>query len=182
MPHSIGVDQGLSGGLCWLTGLLPTDPQHVITMPTRKAVGSNRPDTRKLKDWVGNLIREYGMPDIVVIERTQAMGSRKEGGGQSGGQQSPKSLVTQGFNAGIIVCLFEFMDLPIEEPAPQTWKAAVLKGFGKKDKDAMITVCRQRFPQLALRSGPQAKKDHDGMADAVGLALFGQYRVGNVPT
>lgn len=183
MPSSLGIDQGLSGGLCWLTGLLDTDVKYTMAMPTRKAVGSGkRPDTKRIKEWLNQLIHAHGLPSLVVIERTQAMGNRKDGGGQSGGKQSPKHTMTQGFNAGIVVGIFELLDLPIEEPTPQMWKQSVLKGFGEKDKKAMFAVCQQRFPSLDLRSSPKAKNPHDGIADAVGLALFGQYRLGNVPT
>lgn len=182
MASTLGVDLGLSGGLAWLTGLLDTDPRYVIPMPKRKAVGSNRPDTRVVKAWVNTCVREHGPPGLVVIERTQTMGSGKDAGGQSRGKQGARQLHTQGFNGGIIVGIFELLGYPIEEPTPQAWKKSVLTGFKDKDKAAMIAVCQQRFPTLILRSGSQAKKDHDGMADAVGLAMFGQYRIGNVPT
>lgn len=183
MAVSLGVDQGLSGGLCLLTGLTDADFRSVIPMPTRKAVGGGkRPDVQKIKAWLNPLVRQFGMPGLVVIERTQAMGNRQEGGGQAGGKQSPKHVMTQGTNAGIVIGVFEMLNWSIEEPTPQMWKKSVLAGFGEKDKSAMIAVCKQRFPTLQLRSSARATKDHDGMADAVGLALFGQYRLGNVPT
>jgi len=177
MPWTLGVDQGLSGGLCALGGLTNDSWKRLLTMPVRKAVGSNRPDTAKLKDWLCDLIVQYGIPSLVVVEKSQPMGE----GGRSRGRQSPRALHTQGFNAGVVVGLFEVLGFSIEEPTPQRWKAAVLAGFGDKDKAAMFAVCRQRFPTLDLRSGPRAKNLHDGLADAVGLALYGQYRIGAVP-
>lgn len=183
MAVSLGIDQGLSGGLCWLNGLTDTDYKSVIKMPTRKNV-TNRPDIQAVKTWLNQHVREYGIPSLVVVERSQAMtrpGEEGQDGGGSKGRQSARSLHTQGFNGGMLVGVFEFMGWPIEEPTPQQWKKSVLAGFKNKDKNAMIEVCRRRFPSLSLKSGPRARKDHDGMADAVGLALFGQYRIGNVP-
>lgn len=184
MPSTLGIDNGLSGGLCWLTGLLDTDFKSVIPMPVRSAGKSNRPDIQVIKTWLNDLIRQHGRPALVVIEKSQTM--RQVGGkdGATGGERKQQGSVqahTQGFNAGMLMGLFEFLNMPIEEPMPQTWKAAVLKGYGTKDKDAMIAVCRQRFPSLCLTVGPKSKKPHDGIADAAGLALFGQYRIGNVP-
>lgn len=184
MPATLGVDNGVSGGLCWLSGLTETDFKSVIAMPTRKVGKSDRPDVQAIKVWLNDLIREHGRPAMVILEKSQTM--RQSGGkdGATGNERKQQGSVqahTQGFNAGILMGLFEFMGLPIEEPMPQTWKAAVLKGFGEKDKAAMIAVVHQRFPSLDLKGGPKSKKPHDGKADAVGLALFGQYRIGNVP-
>lgn len=177
MAVTLGVDQGLSGGLCWLTGLTDNDFKSVISMPTRKAaVKGNRPDLHKIREWLNPLVREWGSPALVLCERSQAM---QKADGKTGG---PAQVHTQGFNAGMIFSMFDVFRWPIEEPTPQQWKKAVLSGVSKKDKAAMIAACQQRFPSLSLLASSQSKKPHDGIADAVGLALYGQYRIGNVPT
>ena len=183
MTATIGIDNGVSGGLAWLNGLLDTDPRSVIPMPIRQVGKSSRPDVKVIKAWLNENIRTYGRPGLVVIEKSQTM--RETPGKGKGGEKKQQGSVqahTQGLNAGVLLGIFEFLDLPIEEPPPQSWKAAVLKGFGEKNKEAMIAVCRQRFPSLSLLTGPKSKKPHDGMADAMGLALFAQFRIGNVLT
>lgn len=185
MPNTIGVDQGLDGALCWLTGLLDTDPKYVLKMPTHKGQGGKkRPDVSAIKSWLNDRIREHGIPDLVVVERSQAM-THRSGKGQKGKErhgQGVTSAHTTGLNAGIVIGVFDFLGYPGEEPTPQQWKKSVLSGYKEKDKKAMIEVCKQRFPSLSLLSSERAKNPHDGIADAVGLALYGQFRLGNVPT
>lgn len=178
---TVGIDQGLRGALCWMTGLGDSDAKSVLVMPTCKGSSrKRRPDVSKIRDWLNQCIRRDGRPELVVIERTQAMYSKAGGGGRSGGRQPPSSVLTQGFNAGIIVGVFALLGLPSDEPTPQQWKSVILKGYGVKDKSAMVSLCKQRFPSLSLLASKQCSKPHDGIADAVGLAMYGQYLVGNM--
>lgn len=179
MPSVIGVDQGLSGALCWMTGLSDEDYKDILVMPHKKHRNTKLPDLSKIKEWLGRHVIEYGIPSMVVIERSQPMAKApgKDGKKRTGGVTQ---VHTQGFNAGVIYGYFDLLNWPIDDPTPQSWKATSLKGYKKKDKAAMIEVCQKRFPSLSLLCGPRAKKPHDGMADSVGLALYGFHLLGNV--
>lgn len=187
MADTLGIDVGLSGGFAWLGGLTDSDFKAVLKMPLKPAPGKgNRPDLDVIKDWLFTLIQTRGYPSLVVMEKSQTMrGFSADAGDGKGKVEKKQGAVqahTQGFNAGMLLGMLLTIRLVPEEPSPQTWKAAVLKGYKTKDKAAMINVCKTRYPSIDLSKGPKSEKDHDGVADAVGLALFGQFRIGNVPT
>lgn len=183
MADTLGIDPGLSGGFAWLGGLTDSDYRAILKMPTKPAPGKgNRPDLDAIKRWLFENIRQRGMPALTVMEKSQTMREFDAGDGKGKKKQGAVQAHTQGFNAGMLLGLLLTVNITPEEPSPQTWKAAVLKGYKSKDKAAMINVCKTRYPSIDLSKGPKSEKEHDGIADAVGLALFGQFRVGNVPT
>lgn len=190
---TLGIDPGLKGGLCFLTGCLDTDYKSAIAMPVRQVGKHSRPDLKAIKGWFNQQVRVYGFPALVVIERLQAMNrfgkdrkrkvicvGCKRVNWIEGSGQGVTSAHTSGLNGGILLGFLETLGLPIEEPTSKQWKSLILAGYEDKNKEAAIAICRQRFPSLSLKANSRCRVDHDGIADAVCLSLYGQFRIGTI--
>ena len=148
----IGIDPGKKGGIaCYIpdTGYVDVEPIPL----TGKLV-----DCSKLAD----ILADFALHKHtnVWIEQVHAM---------------PKQGVTSMFNFGRTLGRIEgvalAMELCVEYVRPQKWKANVLDGTDKS-KDAAIEFVSAKFPQLNLI--PQGcRKPHDGLADALCIAVYG---------
>lgn len=87
--------------------------------------------------------------------------------------QGVTSMFSFGENFGYIKGLLEAFEIPYELVRPQRWK----KEFGISDKNQSIEVCKRLFPGTNLKRTPRCKKDHDGMAEALLMALYCKRRI-----
>lgn len=87
--------------------------------------------------------------------------------------QGVTSMFSFGENFGYIRGLMEAYEIPYELVRPQRWK----KEFGISDKNQSIEVCKRLFPGENLKRTPRCKKEHDGMAEALLMALYARRRL-----
>ena len=85
----------------------------------------------------------------------------------------PKQGVTSMFNFGVsfgyIQGVIEAFEIPYELVSPQKWK----KHFGlDNDKSKSIAKCKHLFPGVSLLPTERCRKDSDGMAEALLIALY----------
>lgn len=79
------------------------------------------------------------------------------------------STFTFGTNFGWIQGVLEAYKIPFQMIRPAIWK----KDFGcTSDKNTSIEVCKRLFPDVSLKRTPKCKKDDDGMAEALLMALY----------
>lgn len=84
-------------------------------------------------------------------------------------KQGVSSTFTFGTNFGWIQGVLEAYKIPFELVKPRKWKA----DFGcTSDKNTSIEVCKRLFPNVSLKRTPKCKKDDDGMAEALLMALY----------
>lgn len=70
--------------------------------------------------------------------------------------------------------MLEAYEIPYELVRPQKWK----KEFSvTADKNTSIEVCKRLFPGAKLIP-PGCRKEHDGMAEALLMALYAKRRLG----
>ena len=104
-----------------------------------------------------NALSGLKTPSVAVLEHVNAM---------------PKQGVTSMFNFGegfgYLKGLLEAYGIPYELVRPQKWK----KEFGISGKNQSIEVCKRLFPGVNLKKTDRCKKDHDGMAEALLMALY----------
>lgn len=110
---------------------------------------------------IADLLSEYPSDEIlVVLEKVHSMPG-----------QGVKSVFTFGEGYGRLQGMCQTLKIRYEFVAPSTWKSLVLRGT-KKDKDAAINYAQRRYPEINLTPG-QKKKPHDGLAEALCIALWG---------
>jgi len=145
----IGIDPGFTGALACLdknNGKV----MDVIDMPILRGVKTELDESAIVK------FLNYIEPDLVVIERAQAMPKQ-------GSSSTARYMCGYGILRGICVGLF----LPYITVPPVTWKKKML-GSQAKGKDGSILLVNQLYPGLL----PGRKKDH-GRADAILIAKYG---------
>ena len=88
-------------------------------------------------------------------------------------KQGVTSMFNFGQNFGYIKGLLEAFQIPYELVRPQKWK----KEFSiTGDKNSSIEVCKHLFPGVSLRRTERCRKDDDGMAEALLMALYAKRR------
>jgi len=152
----IGIDPGLQGGLAALPGSTKIEPRAII-MPVTAGETCPRGILDFLRHYAG-ICPPYQI--LCILEWAQAM---------------PKQGITSTFGYGcgwgmIRACLVA-CNIPHILARPTTWKKVVLADT-KKDKEAACGVAHRLYPTINLRRTPACTIDHDGMADAVCLAIF----------
>lgn len=86
--------------------------------------------------------------------------------------QGVTSMFNFGQNFGYIRGLLEAFQVPYELVRPQKWK----KEFGISDKNSSVECCKRLFPGVSLRRTERCRKDDDGMAEALLMALYAKRR------
>ena len=100
-------------------------------------------------------------PSVAVLEHVNAMPG-----------QGVTSMFTFGEGFGYLKGLLEAYGIPYELVRPQKWK----KAFGISGKNQSVEVCKRLFPDVNLKKTERCKKDHDGMAEAILMALYAKRR------
>lgn len=86
-------------------------------------------------------------------------------------KQGVASTFKFGVGFGYIKGVLEAFRIPYQEIPPQRWK----KEFGlNTDKQKSIEVCKRLFPSVSLKRTERCTTEHDGMAEALLLALYGK--------
>lgn len=146
----VGIDLGLKGGIVCIdeAGRL----MSWCIMPTKLSTrGKPDIDVCELSVFFDKLF-DCGHIDLVMMEYVHSFG-----------QEARSALFSFGRGTGKVQALLELRGLAYEEVTPQEWKADVLKGTDKSKK-AAIGWATNRHPGVGL------PKNHDGMADACGIA------------
>lgn len=152
----LGIDPGKKGALVWLKD---NEVIHTETMPLKPdSYGDEIVDGAMIYQIVTAITP---VPRLIIVERQHSRPTDRK-----------KSIFTLGRGYGCLECALDLTLLPRHTVAPETWKAAVLKGTDRS-KQATIGYVKQLFPLLDLRPHG-SKKDHDGIADAVCIGLYGQ--------
>lgn len=125
----------------------------------------------------------YAGPDLVPSLLVSALYELREaaGGGfaavaveqqQSMPRQGLSSTFRTGANYGRICGVVEALGWPLHVMRPQAWRreAGISVPRGSDPKSATIAAVSARLPDVDLLPG-RARKPHDGIADAAGLAL-----------
>lgn len=116
--------------------------------------------TRRMSDW----LRDRESVALVVIERQSARP-----------MEGRSSILTTGYGWGLWDGMAGALNLPQESPNPQRWQRELWGGkrvSGEEKKARAIEWCSRRVPDLPLLWA-RRRKQHDGLADACCLALWG---------
>lgn len=152
MKCIIGIDPGQTGGLAIVGDDMSAS---AIPMPTIATAY----DVKAIHAW---MIDQVLVADLIVIEKVGAMPKQ-------GLSSTFKFGMGYGMLQGIAACMPQACVLVV----PPVWKRLVLGSVYAHDKLGTIQFCRDKFPQVNLVL-PRCRVPHDGMADALALAAYGQ--------
>jgi len=128
-------------------------------MPTIKLNGKNEFDIFGIV----NIFKEKYMKDTIVILEKAA--PRPISGKRACFMTGGGYYLMQG--------ILSSLNIPYEIVTPQLWQKTLLKGLKENTtKEASIKFCQQRFPYIDLTKPGRSKKPHDGLADALCMALY----------
>lgn len=145
----VGIDPGQKGGIATLS----VDAERHIY-----EVHSYPYSNEKLKDVAYNVSREWADNVLCFVEKVGAMP-----------KQGVTSMFHFGMSFGYILGVLEAHQVPYQLVTPQTWK----KHFRlDSDKAKSIALCKRLFPAVALLPTERCRKESDGMAEALLIALY----------
>ena len=147
----LGLDPGLHGGIARL---------ECVGGKIVKAVAVPMPVKDRELD-LAEIVRFIQGANHCFIERVW---------GFPGG--SSQSLCTTCMNYGKLLTLAWVQRIPCVEVSARTWQAKILNKGCPDTKAASIAVCQEKFSEINLTPG-RKRKAHDGMADALCIALYG---------
>ncbi len=151
----IGIDPGLAGAIA----SIHSERVRIRPMPTLQSTKSKRQidehEVCRYLEHRSSAIRH------VFIEKVNAMKG-----------QGVSSMFNFGCGWGILRGICVGLHLPYTLVHPATWKKALCRDTGH-GKEISIIVAKRLFPLVNLRASHRSKKDHDGMADALLIAEWG---------
>jgi len=167
----IGVDPGLKGAIAAIDG---------DRVAYRLLIDCYDPDGARIvpalfRAAVAAVAAELGGDAVAIgVERQQAMK-------RQGRTQGVSSTFKTAINYGLILGLCDGLSYPIYDLHPKVWRreAGITVAKGADPKIATIRRVKSLYPLINLRPGEGRRKkrtDHDGIADAVGIALSARAR------
>jgi len=162
----VGVDPGKSGAIAFLDN--ETGVAVAQVTPMIPASGSREEfDLPAIRDVFLHAAALAGGPHrlFVTVEKTQPMPPSFPGGSAN---------FARGVGRG-----WEWMLVALGVPyylvAPRTWQKAMHAGTPESDtKQRSIMAAQRFFPLVSLLASPRCRVHHDGMAEALLLAAYGQ--------
>lgn len=150
----LGCDPGKNGGIAAINE--KNEVIFVVPMSNENLVNY----IKKTK----NDIIETNDAVIACVEKVGAMPG-----------QGVTSMFNFGKNAGFIEGVLESFQIPYQLVPPQTWK----KSFSllHKDKNESIRACKQLFPTANLLKTERCRKESDGLAESLLLALYAKRKL-----
>jgi len=158
----LGIDPGLDGASAVLS--LTTGRVQVAALPTVTVSAPRRKKVRTLDvpAWRAQLLG--WVPDLGRIRQVALENVSARPG------EGVVSVFRFGRVFGELYGALCWADLPVQLVASQVWKDVVLPG-SDAGKEAAIAYVHRHF-DVSLRKNRRCRTDHDGMADAICLAVF----------
>jgi len=85
---------------------------------------------------------------------------------------SKKTVRLTSYFDGLIQGILYAKKIPFDLVGPRKWQTAIL-GTSKNDKHKhSIGFCQRNFPEFDLLPTPRSRKPHDGLSDALCIAIY----------
>jgi len=154
-PAVIGIDIGLSGGLC---ALCPESGEIVdrIVMPTRMHFRTGETDPHALLAWV----RSFDCALVGIEEPLKRAPS----------SQAVRSMA---LSFGLCVGALESAGISVARVEVRDWQKALLGKFpAGQSKPAALAKARELWPEESWIPTPRHRVPHDGIIDAALVARY----------
>jgi hypothetical protein len=166
----IGVDPGLQGAIA----ILAPDRIEVVPMPVVTAAkGRDQYNLQEIVELLDTEAACAGCANVLVtIEKQQPM-PMDQGGTIANYNRGRSMALVEGICAAL--------GMPYQLVAPRTWQGVLHRGTSGADtKQRSIMAAQRLFPRTSLLRTPRSRVPHDGMAEALLLARYGQRSQGGV--
>lgn len=165
----VGVDPGRSGAMALIEER--SEGFHAEAWPTMM-LDQKHYNLTAICNWFSDWKPRIELVTVEQLAPLPAMLTRKGGGAAfSGGAFANFS---RGESQGWFWMLTA-LGIPFLPVVPQTWQRAMHVGAkGSDTKSRSIDTALRLFPGVSLRESGRAKKNHDGLADALCIAEFGR--------
>lgn len=157
----VGIDPGLKGGIAVID--FNSDIAAVWPMPLTTN-NRDKPiiDVNRLQEHIAYFSDwSHTSCQHVYIEEVSSMSG-----------QGVTSVFTFGKGYGMLLGAFQVLNYDIRLVRPQEWKKKILPNTDK-DKQSAINHCKTVFPDISLLPTSRSRKDSDGLADALCIAMYG---------
>jgi crossover junction endodeoxyribonuclease RuvC len=163
MEQILGIDPGLSGGLCLLKQHHKILSSGDIETQTFPKIGSE-PDWQKLAE----VFRGFEGSTFAVLEKVSAMP-----------RQGVASMFKFGRAYGGVQAMLHAFKIPYVEVTPQTWQGQIFQGVPAIYKTSSKGKTRKKDTKkmaalMASKLFPHVETRHDGMIDALLIAEWGR--------
>lgn len=150
----LGVDSGLDGAFAWLH-----EGRIAGTRPTRHMLDAERRlDFAVIREWAQLLNAKFpDAPRVAAIEEPFAPKGRERG------------VMGSWRRFGQLEALLWTLEYEVIGVQARRWQSAL--GFAGDSKAASLAYAIEHHPEVNLIP-PRAKKPHDGLADAVCIAVW----------
>jgi hypothetical protein len=153
----IGIDGGLNGGICVLSGNTIVEKMVMPTMDMTKS--KKEYDAQRIIE----VLRQYPEAEV-VLEKAHAM---------------PLLGSVQAFRFGLcygqMLGILSALEMRYHIVHAKSWQGKLFKDQPSGDtKAASGVIARRLFPKEDFTASPRAKKIHDGLTDATLIAYYGQ--------
>ena len=161
----IGIDNGMSGGICAISkhhGLII----DTFKMPIQKAHGANEVDTQKLVWFLGSISRQFLDRVDIVIEKP-------------GGSKSATAAKSMSGCMHAIRGALESRGLTLHRITPQSWQKVLIPGKGDT-KERALAKAKELWPDEKwpnLNKTEKHYKPHDGIIDAALIAYYWRQQI-----
>jgi len=157
--YYMGIDNGLDGGMAIVTE--DFELIEYIRMPVIKNKGKREYDIPGIKKF----ITKYKNENFIMVVLEQAFVIPISG---------KRACFMNGFCYGVMQGILSGMDISYMIVKPKRWQQDT-KDFSKDTKIASIKRVKSLFPDIDLKMR-NMKKEHDGVADAINIALYPLFR------
>lgn len=180
-----GIDPGLAGGIVFLSQ--NGDEPKRFVMPVIEIPGKGKVKTKHEYDLgtIRRLLVEHNASHV-FIEKQQPMTKPQVKRCHKCGTivettqaQGIISTFQTGRGFGLLEGLLAGMQLRYTVVPPQTWQPKLLGGIPGADSKAKArVVAGQLFPGLDLRANERCRTPHEGITDALLIAVHGERTLG----
>ena len=152
--HVIGIDPGAKGGIA----VISDDGKLLLCQPTPMIDKKHYDITAMIK-----MLKRFAVPSFVVyLEKAQAMP-----------KQGVSSTFKTGYGFGLWHGIISALGMKLVVVSPRTWTKEMFRDInGDNTKAKSAVVASRFFPDFSFKLG-RSKKPHDGITDAVCIAMFG---------
>ena len=165
MRYMIGIDNGLKGGIACVD-----EGERIVTvvpMPVLKGKKTDY-DISTIKDMFTALKRMGHMSAVIEQAHVRPIC----------GKRASYSI---GMSYGLMLGILNALGIGCVVVSPTRWMNDILKGNLRKEYKGSMRYCQLKYPDTNFHEG-KSKKMHDGMTDAVCIALWGMRNTGQMPS
>ena len=155
----LGGDNGLSGGLCIMSG---TSILAKCIMPVKTAKKGKEIDVNKVWEWVYETVQFHNLPKLhAVIE-------------EPGGAKSYKAAVSMAASFHALRAVFELNNIKFTRITPQKWQKKLLNAKKGETKSEALKLAKKLWPDEDWMRTKKCSKEHDGMVDSALICHWAQ--------